>query len=435
MKEFEINKYLKLRLEDGKTNIYVNNIMFTHCKYILLNIPIERITPFDEIASLDEAIERLDKTLERDDSRIPPEVEFWGHCSNLQVWYENNYKTHLLDMNLAFPLLKRLAEVGDVKASQVFKEEIAKRLESGNSKVINFLITEGYTNYLQYEDLVLAILKPEEAVAILELNDIIVKRIKELSEKIGIKEIPDVKLELAQDGNDRDLFTFLVENKSVVGITAPGIDGHHLKFYFEVIPDIIGNLKMLKKIDFRGNKITTLPKTFQKLELLEELDLSNNKFQSFPIEIRNIEPLKKLNLSWNYIENISASLKNLKNLKELNLESNSLIEIPITLCEAYNLKKLNLSNNNIKKITKSIKLLKNLKIFNLYGNKLKNIPEEIGNLKMLEDLKIARNNLNQLPRDLLKLSRLKSITINKNQKSLNLLKILKKKRIVIEVID
>ena len=37
MKEFEISDLLKLKLENNKTLIYVNNVKIIQCKYLLLN--------------------------------------------------------------------------------------------------------------------------------------------------------------------------------------------------------------------------------------------------------------------------------------------------------------------------------------------------------------------------------------------------------------
>ena len=116
IKEFEINKYLKLKLEAGRTNIYVKGRKFRQCMYLLLNIPVDRIEDYDEIESIDEAAEILDRSREGHHhigGRITPEEEFQGHCSNIQVWAENSYDTRILHRNLAFPLLKRLSEVGD----------------------------------------------------------------------------------------------------------------------------------------------------------------------------------------------------------------------------------------------------------------------------------------------------------------------------------
>lgn len=43
MQEFRVNKFLTLKLEEGKTVIYVDNKPFTQCKYLLLQIPLEYI--------------------------------------------------------------------------------------------------------------------------------------------------------------------------------------------------------------------------------------------------------------------------------------------------------------------------------------------------------------------------------------------------------
>jgi len=41
--KFQINQYITLKLEYNKTAIYINNERFINCKYLLLNIPIDRI--------------------------------------------------------------------------------------------------------------------------------------------------------------------------------------------------------------------------------------------------------------------------------------------------------------------------------------------------------------------------------------------------------
>jgi len=148
--EFVVNKFITLKLEEGKTHIYVNGNYFNQCKILLLNIPVNKISSLDEIESIDDAIEKIDQLNE--ELIIHPEFIFWGHCSNLQVWAEYNYDSRLLHRNLAFPLLKELVNVGDPIAKQVFKEEIAKRIESGNLTVIIYLLNEGYLRYLEKEE-------------------------------------------------------------------------------------------------------------------------------------------------------------------------------------------------------------------------------------------------------------------------------------------
>ncbi|MFX0070162.1 MAG: hypothetical protein ACFFAO_03640 [Candidatus Hermodarchaeota archaeon] len=134
----------------------MNNELFIQCKYLLLNIPTHRIGFIEEIKSIDEAMTVLDRVSEysiNNNLDISSETEFWGHCSNIQTWFENNYNTCLIHSNLAFPLLKRLTEAGDIKAKKVFKEEIAKKFEKGHLNTIQFLIENKYLDFLNIEEL------------------------------------------------------------------------------------------------------------------------------------------------------------------------------------------------------------------------------------------------------------------------------------------
>ncbi len=150
MNEFTINEFLKLHLENGKTIIYVDDKKVIQCKYLLLNPSSEKKDKLDannQNNTVDDQLENLDRSLELNEDNcieIPPEAEFWAHSSNLQAWYENDYDTHVLHTNLAFPLLRELTEAGDKLAKKVFKEEIKKRFRSGNLNVKVFLIKEGF---------------------------------------------------------------------------------------------------------------------------------------------------------------------------------------------------------------------------------------------------------------------------------------------------
>lgn len=161
LKEFEINKYISLKLINcgftnlTQTQIFLNDQVFLQCAYILVENPQEPQLQ-SEIDSIDEAAEILDSRLEmsfESDSLIPPETLFWAHCSNLQAWCEFNYDTRLLHSNLSFPLLKELYKLGDLRAKKVFKEEIAVRLLSQYPPVISYLIIEGYLKYFSEEEL------------------------------------------------------------------------------------------------------------------------------------------------------------------------------------------------------------------------------------------------------------------------------------------
>jgi len=97
MTEFKVNEYLSIKLEDDKTNIYVNNESFKLCKHLKL------------------------KRVKNDLGSISPETEFWGYCSALQAWAENDYSLDLIDKHFGFILLKKLRKAGDLKAMKALR--------------------------------------------------------------------------------------------------------------------------------------------------------------------------------------------------------------------------------------------------------------------------------------------------------------------------
>jgi len=154
MTEYTINKLLVLKLENGKTIIYVNGKRFRQCKRLMINIQKQDIPVYDEIDSIDEAVDTFKLSLWESiqNETIIPEQEFWGHCSNLQAWYDHDYDTRLLHSNLAFPLLKALVDAGDNDAKRMFKTEILERLESGHPNVIKSVLSSGLLNYFTDEE-------------------------------------------------------------------------------------------------------------------------------------------------------------------------------------------------------------------------------------------------------------------------------------------
>lgn len=153
--EYPINEFLSLKLQGEYIEIFVDGEIFNQCRYLLIIDPL-RDEQQEEIDSIDEAetfySNNLEERIRPEELGITKEQEFWAHCSNLEAWAENNYDTRLLHSNLSFPLLKKLTEVGDVKASKVFKEEIAQRFVRGYIPVIRYLFQEKFVDYLTPEE-------------------------------------------------------------------------------------------------------------------------------------------------------------------------------------------------------------------------------------------------------------------------------------------
>ncbi len=175
---FVLNDYLKLKYENGSTGIYVNDDYFRQCTYLLLNLPKDEIEEFDEVKSIDDAEYKLshelhgfhNKDKKEKEYGIDPKQEFIAHCSNMQAWVENDYNTQILHRTIAFPLLRKLVEVGDLKAKKAYKEELAYRLEANELNVAVYLIEGDYLKELSDDELEIIIdnIKPGIAKIILQ---------------------------------------------------------------------------------------------------------------------------------------------------------------------------------------------------------------------------------------------------------------------------
>jgi len=406
-KEFEINKYLKLKLEAGKTNIYVKGRRFQQCMYLLINIPVDQIEDYDEIESIDEAAEMLDRSMEGHHNigrRITPEEEFQGHCSNIQVWAENGYDTRILHRNLAFPLLKKLSEVGDPIARKVFSEEIAMRFASKHPTVTRYLTQNGYLKYLSLDEFesILDDLSPtilEDVTAELryllqhnsdiDLTSPINYFIHQLFRNFGIENISLITYKILNEipENFRDVFVkkiystlktrkkfpliqyinkhleyfedfefdynFIQYNGRIIGIFRNEriyLNNHNIREITDivVINDILGEVK---ELDLSNNKISDL-KGVEKFSNIRVLKLNNNKITKIE-GFENLKNLEKLFLRNNKITEIKG-LKEFTNLKHLDLSGNPTItEIPEVLSELPTLETVKLWNCNINKFSET----------------------------------------------------------------------------------
>ncbi len=361
MIEFKVNEYITVRLEDKKSNIYIKEELFQQCKFLLINIPVEERSSFIKIDSIDDAAKLLDPSLEEIEGyhyNITPEVEFWAHCSNLQVWYENDYKTRLLHSNLAFSLLQKLYESGDPLAKKRYKEEIAERFIYGNKKIQSFIIDEGYLNVLSREEL-LTLIKDSDVIVELEMS---------LGSPMKINTKPS-----------SHSYGFGVEN---------------------------GVIKWLS-LDNRGfNKV---PKIVRKLKSLKGLTLVRNSLENLPEWIDELDQLQVLDVSYNQLKEIPKSIGNLSILKQLKLQNNKLKELPDSIGNLSQLEVLFANNNLIEVLPESIGKLIALKDLVVGNNFIKGIPESIGTMRSLETLDIRENPTQELPHSILYLQNLRSL--------------------------
>lgn len=372
--EFLINQFLSLKLENGITMIYVGEEQFLQCKFLLLEIPVRDITALDDVKSIDEAAQELGRSLEPSDefSRvglIPPETEFWGHCSNLQVWYENDYNTKLLHSNLAFPLLKKLTEAGDLLARRVFKDEIAKRYNTGIEKVQKYLIIN---NYLEY-------LSPSEREILFGKES---SKFKALESYVGyrIKIIPSCK---SRRG-------VRIQNRNIIGLHLYGKDS---KKKNKLFPYQIKYFKNLKNLYLENFLSLTIPKWIENLKNLKRMRLSQNHLVAIPRSIGKLVALNYLSLTLNFLDKLPKEIELLENLKELDLSYNHFKKFPEQILGLNQLENLDLSHNQLKVIPSKIGSMPSLKSLGLSDNLISSLPHELLDMPNIEKVFIGDSNI------------------------------------------
>jgi hypothetical protein len=78
----------------------------------------------------------------------------------------------------------------------------------------------------------------------------------------------------------------------------------------KIVPESIGSLGHLKKLNLQRNGLEALPNSCRNLTLLKELDLSYNRLEEIPEYFYSFNNLESLNIKHNNLQNIPESLSN-----------------------------------------------------------------------------------------------------------------------------
>ncbi len=132
----EVNEYISIQRyeNESKITIYVSNEP-------LITIPSPKFPSFEY--ALQEVNDNSAHHILIQDNNIT-EIIFQKLIRNLDIWSKNDYDTQLLHYKIAFPLLKKLRDVGKTKFQIIFQQEILKRYSTSPLEVKDFLEQEGY---------------------------------------------------------------------------------------------------------------------------------------------------------------------------------------------------------------------------------------------------------------------------------------------------
>ncbi|WP_295614236.1 leucine-rich repeat domain-containing protein, partial [Chamaesiphon sp. GL140_3_metabinner_50] len=130
---------------------------------------------------------------------------------------------------------------------------------------------------------------------------------------------------------------------------------------FIALPENIGDLVYLTKLNLNGNRLSSLPESIGNLTSLTELYLNGHQFTTLPESIGNLIDLTRLDLNGDRLTFLPDSIQNLEKLTKLNLNSNCLDRIPDFFFTLANLTEINLDGNLLTDLS-NLDRIPNLKI-------------------------------------------------------------------------
>ncbi|KAL2628968.1 hypothetical protein R1flu_013654 [Riccia fluitans] len=194
------------------------------------------------------------------------------------------------------------------------------------------------------------------------------------------------------------------------------------------LPDSFSNFKdSLQFLNFRAERLESLPESFSHLKMLRECDLHCPLVRELPGSFGSLESLQQLILECASLERLPDSFGNLDNLKELKLrDCHNRERLPDSICRLRELHMMELLNcRNLEKLPIDIGCLENIQsliIKNAWEawesrghGKLQSLPDSLGNLPNLQRLSVENTDVKELPSSIGDLQCLEHLTVSNKQ--------------------
>ena len=278
--------------------------------------------------------------------------------------------------------------------------------------------------------------RPETAAA--KSDDL--KIVREILDANGWKTVASEDVAIVRDGRvvELDLRGELLEiRRKPEGMTVTPAFFYYL--FISKLPDSVGRLTELERLDLGGHQMHELPASLGKLTRLKFLNLNPRGYKNqhrlmyygneryheierlektyeqsgrlaeaknflpgawvrrLPAELAALTRLETLDLSNNRLEMFPEWVGGCDALTTLRLENMALEELPPGVLELKRLETLDLSHNRLRKLPAALGALSRLADLDLQGNGLEAIPDTIGGLVDLTRLDLSHNAILALP--------------------------------------
>ncbi|KAI3802649.1 hypothetical protein L1987_30789 [Smallanthus sonchifolius] len=208
--------------------------------------------------------------------------------------------------------------------------------------------------------------------------------------------------------------------KELESLEVLNLNGLHLKEFPDIIPSHsnsslqLGNLHKLVYLSLICcRKLKSLPVSICSLQHLRVLDLERCGIEELPEDIGQLECLEKLDLTYSKVKHLPNSICMLKHLKTLLLQECKVLDkLPEDLCQLESLEELNLKYCKIRLIPSSICKLKHLKTLILEGCEVGKLPEDFDQMESLTKLSLRLSKIREIPSNICKLKHLKELDLS-----------------------
>ena len=164
------------------------------------------------------------------------------------------------------------------------------------------------------------------------------------------------------------------------------------------LPEAIGLLQALTRIDLRHNGLRCLPQSLGQLHRLEDLTSMGNELESLPDVFHHLKRLRYLDMRENRLHSLPASFGALENLKCLILRDNYLSELPTAIGRLKRLQQLDLSRNPLRSLPAELCQCDSLEYLDISGTLISHLPEWLGDMPSLKHLVRGPNQVAEMNR-------------------------------------
>jgi Leucine-rich repeat (LRR) protein len=181
----------------------------------------------------------------------------------------------------------------------------------------------------------------------------------------------------------------------------------------DALPEAVLGFTNLSGLIINNNKFTSIPENIGQLSQLQKIEAANNMITSIPGSVADLSALFRLDLNNNNLTSL-PDFGEMPALWDLQLSNNQIEKLPESFGSLIKLSSLYVGNNNISVLPSSFEKLSRLRVLVLSGNNMISVPVNFCFLSSLEELYLMDNEING-PMPPLNFLGIREINITKNK--------------------